>query len=97
MAAFGSYGSKTLKNVNFGQNFGHKWPNFGHFRIFRVYRVQFSQRSSQEQLPYQKLGTFMAAFGSYGSKTLKNVNFGQNFGHKWPNFGHFRIFLAYRV
>ena len=26
-----------------------------------------------------KLGRFIAAFGSYRKKTLKNVNFGQNF------------------
>ena len=97
---FRSYGPKTFQSVNFGQKWpisGHKWPNFGHFRIFPAFRVWFSQRRPYAQLPYKKLGGFIAAFGSYRSKTLKNVNFGQkwpNFGHKWPNFGHLRIFPA---
>ena len=58
------------------------------------------QRKRLEQLPYQKLGRFIAAFGSYRPKTLKTVNFAPkwpNFGLKWPKFRHIRIFPAYRV
>ena len=46
----------------------------------------------------QKLGRFIAAFGSYRSKTLKTVNFDQkwpNFCLKWPKFCQIRIFQAY--
>ena len=95
---FRSFRPKTFLSVNFGQKwpiFGHKWPNFGHFRIFPAYRVWFSLRRPYAQLSYQKLGGFIAAFGSYRSKTFRSVIFGQkwpNFGHKWPNFGHLRIF-----
>ena len=34
-----------------------------------------------KEVPYQKLGRFIAAFGSYKSKTLKTVKFCK----KWPN------------
>ena len=43
-----------------------------------------------------KLGRFIAAFGSYRSKTLNTVNFGQKMA-KWTKFRHIRIFPAYRV
>ena len=48
----------------------------------------------------QKLGRFIAAFGSYRSKTHKTVNFGQkwqSFSLKLPKFCQKRIFQAYRV
>ena len=54
----------------------------------------------KEQYEKYKLGRFIAAFGSYRSKTLKTVNFGQkwpNFGLKWPKIRHIRIFPAYKV
>ena len=100
---FGSYGPKTLKPVNFGQkwpNFGLKCPKFRHIRTFLAYRIWFSQRKSEEQLSYQKLGRFIAAFGSYN----KNSQTCQ-FRTKWPNFGlikcpqfcHIRIFLVYTL
>ena len=41
------------------------------------------------------MGGFIAAFGSYRSKTFRSVIFGQKwpkFGHKWPNLGHLRNF-----
>ena len=41
----------------------------------------------KKQLPYHKLGRFIAAFGSYGSRTLKTVNFGQKMALlNGPNF-----------
>ena len=67
------------------QNFGLKWPKFRHIRIFPAYRVWFSQRWPQVYFPYQKLWKFIAAFGRYRPKTLKNGYFGQ----KWQNFDHF--------
>ena len=44
------------------------------------------QRKLYEQLPYQKLGRFIVAFGGYRSKTLKTVNFGQKMALNGPNF-----------
>ena len=41
-----------------------------------------NKESKFKEIPYQKLGRFIAAFGSYRSKTLKIVNFGQ----KMPKF-----------
>ena len=35
------------------------------------------KESKFKEVPYQKLGRFIAAFGSYKSKTLKTVIFGQ--------------------
>ena len=35
------------------------------------------KESKFKEAPYQKLGRFIAAFGSYMSKTLKTVNFCQ--------------------
>ena len=35
------------------------------------------KESKFKEVPYQKLGRFIAAFGNYRSKTLKTVNFGQ--------------------
>ena len=58
------------------------------------------KESKFKEVPYQKLGRFIAAFGSYRSKTLKTVNFCQkwpNFHLKWPKFHQIRIFQAYRV
>ena len=84
-----SYRSKTLKTVNFCQkwpNFCLKWPKFRQIRIFQAYRVWFPQRIPQEQLPYHKLGRFIAAVGSYRSRTLNTVNFGQKMALNEPNF-----------
>ena len=38
------------------------------------------KESKFKEVPYQKLRIFMAAFGSYRSKTLKTVNFAQKNG-----------------
>ena len=54
-------------------------------KIFPAYTLRFSQRRPQGYFPYQKLRKFIAAFGRYRPKTLKNGYFGQ----KWPNFDHF--------
>ena len=35
-------------------------------------------RRPEKQLSYQKLGRFIAAFGSYRPKTLKTLNSGKN-------------------
>ena len=35
---------------------------------------------------YHKLGRFIAAFGSYKSRILKTVNFGQKIALNGPNF-----------
>ena len=37
----------------------------------------------------QKLERFIAAFGSYRSKTLKTVNFGQKMAKYWPQMAKF--------
>ena len=53
------------------------------------------KESKFKEVPYQKLRRFIAAFGSYRSKTLKTVNFGKkwpNFRLKWPKFRQIRIF-----
>ena len=53
-----------------------------------------------EQHAFQKLGRFMAEFGSYRSKLSKlSILAGKrpNFGLKWPKFCPTRIFQAYRV
>ena len=67
---------------------GLKWTKFrysmaSHITIFPAYRICFSQRRPKEQLPYQKLGRFIAAYGSYRPKTLKTVNFGQKMAKFW--------------
>ena len=78
-------------------NFRLKWPKFRQISIFQAYRVWFTQRGPQEQLPYQNLGIFIVAFGSYRPKTLKLALNGQNFASPWPNICHIRIFPVYRV
>ena len=57
-------GQKLSKLTIFAKkwpNFGLKWPKFRHIRIFPTYRVRFSKRRPLEQLPYQKIGRFIAA------------------------------------
>ena len=49
----------------------------------KINKTQFPRKESKfKEVPYQKLGRFIAAFGSCRSKTLKTVNFGQI----WQNF-----------
>ena len=79
IVAFGSYRSKTLKLALNGHNSAIPWPKIRHLRIFPAYRVWFSERGPSEQIPYQKLGRFIVAFGSYRPKTLK-------IGLKWTKF-----------
>ena len=73
-------GKKLLKLSIFAKkwpNFGLKWPKFCHIRIFPAYTLKFYQIRPKEKIPYQKLRIFIEAFGSYRTKTLKTVNFGQ--------------------
>ena len=81
--------AKNLQNCQFWPKNGLKWTKFRHIRIFQAYRVWFSERGPSEQLPYQKLGRFIVAFGSYRSKTLRTVNFGQKMAKFWPQIAKF--------
>ena len=88
-AVFGCLCQKLSKQSIFAKkwpNFRLKWPKFRQIRIFQAYRVWFHQRRPQEQLPYHKLRRFIAAFGSYRSRTLKTVNLGQKMALNGPNF-----------
>ena len=74
-----------------------KWQNFEYLRNFQAFRMSFFQRKLHEQLAYQKLGRFIAAFGSYRSKLSQLSILAKkwpNFGLKWPKLRHIRIFLA---
>ena len=44
------------------------------------------KKSKFKEVPYHKLERFIAAFGSYRSRTLKTVNFGQKMALNGPNF-----------
>ena len=57
-----------------GPKFGQKWANFELLRIFQTCRIWFFK---ENYMTYKKLAIFIAAFGSYMSKTLKTVNFCQ--------------------
>ena len=78
IAAFGSFRSRTLKTVNFGQKMPLNGPNFA-ISEFSQHRVWFSERRPPDQLLYRKLGRFIVPFGSYRPKTLKLALNGQNF------------------
>ena len=63
--------------------------------LIKKKRVEYDfLRGPQEQLPYQKLGRLIVAFGSYRSKTIKLALNGQNFAIPWPKIRHIRIFPA---
>ena len=87
--AFGSYRPKTLKLALNGQNFAISWQKFAISGFSRHKEYDFFQRGPYEQLPYQKLGRFIAAFGSYRAKTLKTVNFAQKMAKFWPQMTKF--------
>ena len=83
-------GPKISKLALNGQNFAIPWPKLPISEFFRHIEYDFLKEDHKNNFHNKKLGRFIAAFGRYKPKTLKNGYFGQ----KWPNFDHYLRFLG---
>ena len=64
IAAFGSYMSKTLKTVNFGQKMALNGPNFAIPEFSQHIEYDFLKEDHKNNFHTKKLGRFIVAFGS---------------------------------
>ena len=87
---FGNCRSKTLKTVNFGQKTGQIFvlngQNFAISEFSRHIEYDFLKENHKNNSHTKNQEDSQRGFGSYRSKTLKSVNFGQKMALNGPNF-----------